>query len=113
MKLLVTTTTILLLSSGAWGESFNSGKKLLAKCQSGESAFLIWCTGYLQGIADADDARATTGDLKREICIATDTVSNKKLRASVMQYLENNPDDLQSPAGILVPRAFKEAYPCE
>ena len=92
MKILVTATIIALLSISAWGASFNSGEQLLAKCQSGESPYVIWCTGYLQGMADADDARVTSGDIKREICIAKDKVSNKQLRSSVIEYLKKHPE---------------------
>ena len=113
MKILATATIIAMLSSGAWGASFNSGKQLLGKCQSEESPYLIWCTGYLHGMADADDARVTSEGIKREICVPVDDISNKQLRTTVIKYLEKHPDELQLPAASLVPRAYKEAYPCK
>jgi Rap1a immunity proteins len=113
MKILGTTAAALILSNGAWGTPFNTSEELMAKCQSGESPYLIWCTGYLQGIADANNARIASENIEPKICIPVDDISNKQLRSSVMEYLESHKEELQLPTGILVSRAYEKAYPCK
>lgn len=113
IKKFMTMFFVAALSSGAWGDSFVSGKKFLARCQSGEAPLRVWCSGYLQGIADADDAYATDTNTQHQVCIPKDQLSTKQLRSAVLSYLENQPQELASPAGSLVLQAYRELFPCE
>ena len=114
MRKWILTLALVLFVSGAAANTVTTGNKLLAKCQSEIGALTVWCSGYLQGATDAEEARVARGDSPRVICIEKESISTKQLREPVIAYLESHPQELEAmAAGELVLNAYKEAFPCE
>lgn len=93
-------------SAFAQRESRVDGNKLLGFCTAKATAN---CDAYLSGVADAIAAQ---GKEHAMACIPV-AVTGSQLRAVVVKYLHDHPQDRELKAGTLTTRAYAEAFSCK
>ena len=103
---------LLLLVTGGAQANFLDGYELRARCESHRIDFINTCLGYLTGIADSDDASPSWRLAKSMFCIPRG-VTSSELRATLLHYLREHPEEEDLNAAILVGNAFIDTYPCE
>ncbi len=86
------------------------GMALREACRREDDLSTGLCVGYVAAAADQALFRDTTNSV-RTLCLPPD-LSNARLRAVVLAYLERETNGLRLPAMLYVPRALAEAYPC-
>jgi len=101
----------LLFSQGAHA-GFETGNKLLTKCESELGIEEFYCIGYIIGIADMHDADVVWGNREKSWCLPTKVLISQ-LKGAVLKYLKDNPNKLHFDASSRVAHAFIKAFPCE
>lgn len=109
-------------STVVFGQDELDGNALLSHCQaavrlSDDAAKQtpatvlggIGCMAYLQGLTQGN-AVAQRGFA---FCLPEGARSGEQLARIMVKHLNENPEDLHLPAGILTTRALMKAYPCE
>jgi hypothetical protein len=86
------------------------GNALLQQCTATVGAFMQFCFGYIDAIADSlvEDRRLGVLD----VCIPVE-FDDVKLRDVVVKFLKENYGLRQLGAPGLVAQALSEAYPCQ
>lgn len=106
---------ILLMCTLTVRAEFYNGKQLQQWCEAageeGNNQPGIACIGYITGVMDAHGTYGTANLLRPLWCNPEEGISTEEAVDIVMNYLRQNPGELENPASLLVSRAFAGAYP--
>ena len=100
----------LLYGTPAESAAVKDGNALLQQCTATVGAFMEFCFGYIDAIADSllEDRRLGVLD----VCVPAE-LDDVKLRDVVVKFLKENYGLRQLGAPELVAQALSEAYPCQ
>lgn len=100
-------------------EGLMDGFSLLVACQSDHPAQHASCVGYLVGIAEATvDSRDSFPGVASNVYISfgdvcmPEGVLQDELESAFVDWTDDHPELLQSPAANLVLSAFAHTWPC-
>ncbi len=85
------------------------GDALLQECTATIGAYMDFCYGYIDAVADYLFAKHATGEFTACVSRVPD---DPRLRFVVVQYLRDHPELRQLSAPELVARALSEKYRC-
>ncbi len=100
-----------------------TGNKLLSDCRGAltlddghdvtrkEIAKSGICIGYIMAVNDDHDIHVAWGTMEAKYCVP-DSASPDELISIVVEYMEANPEQLQSSAAGLVNNSLYVAFPC-
>ena len=87
------------------------GTQLLRFCNRPESTMEFqFCDAFIVGVRDGVVLAIALRDAKPILDIPND-VKQEQMRAVVMKYLKDHPEELHKPAGMLVIFALSQAFP--
>jgi len=87
------------------------GDELLKYCTATIGAYMDYCFGYVDAIADLMLGRASVASV--DACIPATRPDDPTLRNIVVAYLRRAEVSRRQEAPTLVARALAEAYPCD
>ena len=131
---LLITVLLLVAAPNGGAQGFSTGSDFLERCQlavgpvpdnleqqAGYLEVSAWCGGLIEGVLSTE--AFYTGlkgvDLPPELAPSCnffeppDTATYNQIYRVVIKYLEENPEEMHGPAGLLTIEALIEAFPCD
>ena len=117
MKKLITAVllTAALIPAASFA-SFKTGNTLLAECTNKGLEIVDFmdkssCNAYIMGSEDTHEiAVLYLGEMKPLFCLPKGATIGQRVKI-VVKYMNENPEDLHFPASLILPMAFKKAFP--
>ncbi|MXO60062.1 hypothetical protein GRI89_10980 [Altererythrobacter salegens] len=91
--------------------AFMDGNRLHFLCNAQDDRSQAICGGYILGVIEALQYDDETENLEPFACPEDDTTV-PEFEAAVLDYLDDNPDELGESGASLVALALMQAYPC-
>lgn len=73
----------------------------------------IYCYGYFSGILDANALFNRINPKTMIFCPPDEGISLEKAAKIYVKWLKEHPEDMHTPARIIVPIALKSVFPCK
>lgn len=113
---MITAALLMLTASSSSANPLGSGSDLLAACTSVEREMHGLCTAYILGVGDGADMQRAMADVfgGKPYCVyqMRGDVTAAQMRAIVVSYLNEHPENRAQPTSRLIISAFAQAFPC-
>ena len=117
---------LLILAFPAITTAEMSGKELLQKCQpieklnesspsltSKETTGIVYCLGYIDSFMDTFSFQVQAKIVPSiPYCLTKEKQPKKKYAQDVVEYMKNDPEELNKPASFYIFMGLRDAYPC-
>jgi hypothetical protein len=91
---------------------FESGNRILTKCESESYYDQGYCLGHLQAVSDTYNVSAAWHGFETDNCMPNGVTAGQLLRVWI-KWANENPVKLHMDASSLVLLAYKEYFPCD